>query len=168
MKTRITEDLKAALLSQDALQASTLRMLLAAITNKEKEKRYRVSTKEAGLSEQELQAKSALTSQELQDVVSSEAKKRRESIEAFEKGGRKDLVEKEQKELKILQGYLPEQLSEEAIRALVNTVVAKVGATSPQDIGKVMGALAPQTKGKADGALVSRIVKEELERILGK
>jgi len=162
MKTKITEDLKKAFLSQDTLRTSTLRMLLAAIVNKEKEKRYKISKEKPNLSQSELAKESELQDQEILDVVMSEAKKHKESIEAFKKGGRKDLVEKEQKELAILQKYLPEQLSEEAIRALAKDTIAKLGATSSQDLGRVMGALVPQTKGKADGSTISNIVKELL------
>jgi len=158
----IQEDLKQSMLAKDEPRTGTLRMLLAAIANKEKEKRYRVSKAEPNLSEQELQAKSALSLEELQDAVSFEVKKRREAIEGFEKGGRKEQAEKEKQEMGILLSYLPAQLSEDEIRQLVKDAIAKIGVAGPQDLGKVMGALVPQTKGKADGALVSKIVKELL------
>ena len=150
------------MLKKDELRTGTLRMLLAAVSNKEKEKRYKVSKAEPTLSEQELQAKSELSPQEFQDAVSSEAKKRREAVEGFEKGGRKEQAEKEKQEMGILLVYLPAQLSEDEVRQLVKDAIAKTGAAGPQDLGKVMGALVPQTKGKADGALVSKIVKEVL------
>jgi uncharacterized protein len=158
----IQEDLKQSMLAKDELRTGTLRMLLAAVGNKEKEKRYKVSKAEPNLTEQELQAKSALSPEELQDAVSFEVKKRREAIEGFEKGGRKEQAEKERQELEILLPYLPAQLSEEEIRQLVKDTISKVGAAGPQDLGKVMGALVPQTKGKADGNLVSKIVRESL------
>jgi uncharacterized protein len=158
----IQEDLKQSMLAKDELRTGTLRMLLAAVGNKEKEKRYKVSKAEPKLTEQELQAKSALLPEELQDAVSFEVKKRREAIEGFEKGGRKEQAEKERQELEILLPYLPVQLLEEEIRQLVKDTIAKVGAAGPQDLGEVMGALVPQTKGKADGNLVNKIVKELL------
>ena len=80
----------------------------------------------------------------------------------FEKGRRQELADKERKELEILQNYLPEQLDENAIRVLVDEVISKTGATTMQDMGKVMGELMPSTRGKADGQLVSSIVKEKL------
>lgn len=164
MATRfeIQETLKQSMLAKDELRTGTLRMLLAAISNKEKEKRYKVSKAEPILSEQELQKKSELSTQEIQDVVSSEVKKRREAIEGFARGGRKEQADKEKQEMGILLLYLPAQLSEDEIRQLVKDAILKLGAAGPQDLGKVMGMLAPQTKGKADGALVSRIVKESL------
>ncbi len=158
----IQEDLKQSMLAKDELRTGTLRMLLAAIANREKEKRYKVSKAEPDLSEQELQKKSELGEQEMQDVVSSEVKKRREAAEGFEKGGRKEQAEKERQEMEILLLYLPAQLSEDEIRQFVKDAIAKVGAAGPQDLGKVMGVLVPQTKGKADGGLVSKIVKELL------
>lgn len=160
----IQEDLKQSMLAKDELRTGTLRMFLAAASNKEKEKRYKVSKAEPALAEQELQAKSALSPQELQDVASFEVKKRREAIEGFEKGGRKEQAEKERKEMEILLPYLPVQLSEDEVRKLVKEAISKAGAAGPQDLGKVMGMLVPQTKGKADGALVSRIVQELLSQ----
>src|SRR3989338_8253687 len=164
MATRfdIQEALKQSMLKKDELRTGTLRMLLSAIANKEKEKRYKVSKTEPNLTEQELQAKSELSLQEFQDAVSFEVKKRREAIEGFERGGRKEQAEKERRELEILLPYLPAQLSEDELHQLVKDAIAKTGAAGPQDLGKVMGALVPQTKGKADGNLVSKIVKEVL------
>ena len=164
MATRldIQEALKQSMLKKDELRTGTLRMLLAAVFNKEKEKRYKVSKAEPALAEQELQVKSELSLQELQDAVSFEVKKRREAVEGFEKGGRKEQAEKERQEMEMLLPYLPAQLSEDEVRQLVKETIAKVGAAGPHDLGKVMGMLTPQTKGKADGNLVSRIVKELL------
>src|SRR3989344_2587648 len=124
MKARIQEDLKAALRAKDEIKTGALRMLLAALINKEKEKGQQVTDEEA------------------QAVLFGEAKER--------------------KELEIIQGYLPEQMAEEEIRKLVKEAIAKTGAQSPQDMGKVMAALMPQTKGKADGGQVSQIVKQQL------
>mgnify|MGYP001576363369 FL=1 len=145
MKQNIQEELKAALLQRDELKTGTLRMLLAALVNKEKEKN-----------------EGPLTEEQTQGVILSEAKKRKEAIEAFTKGGRPEMAEKERKELEILQKYLPEQLAEEEVRKLVEEAIAQTGAATPQDMGKVMAALMPKVKGKADGAFVSALVKELL------
>jgi len=143
LKDKIQEDLKTSLKVRDQVRCLTLRMLLAAMVNKEKEGKE-------------------VTEEQLHDVVASEAKKRRQAEEAFLKGGRPELAEKEKAELEILLSYLPEQLTEDQITTLVKEAIAKVGATGPKDMGKVMGELAPQVRGKADGAMVSKIVKESL------
>ena len=162
LKERIQNDLMEALKTKRELAASTLRMLNAAILNKEKEKRYKIAKAEPELTEKELIKKSQLIDEEVIDVISSEAKKRKEAILEFEKGGREDLVKKEKKEMEILEKYLPEQLSEEEIRKLIKETIKKVGAKEQKDIGKVMAELMPKLKGKADGSLVSKIVKELL------
>ena len=89
-------------------------------------------------------------------------KQHRDSIEQFQNASRQDLVDKETKELEMLQIYLPAQMGEDEIRKLIKEAIEQTGAKTPQDMGKVMGALMPKTKGKADGSLVSKIVKEEL------
>ena len=162
LRSSIQEGIKEALKAHDQLRVGTLRFLFASIVNKEKEKRYKLSKENPKLSQEQLAKQSELQDQEVLGVVASEAKKHRESIEAFEKGGRKDLVAKEQAELKILEVYLPEQLAEEAVRRLVQEAIATSGAKSPQDMGKVMAVLMPKVKGRADGALVSKIVKDLL------
>ena len=95
-------------------------------------------------------------------VLSREAKRRRESIDAFQKGNRPDLVEREEAELALISSYLPQQLSAEEITKIARSVIEKAGAGGPGDRGKVMGRLMPQVKGKADGKLVSQIVGELL------
>ena len=162
MKQKIQENLKQALLSKDEARVSTLRMLLAAIGNKEIEKRTKFSKENPNAKEAELQKQSLLSNEEIQQIIAGEAKKHRESIEMFQKGNRQDLVGKETKELKILEAYLPEQMGEEEVRKLVKEAIASTGAKTPQEMGKVMSALMPKVKGKADGSLVSRIVKELL------
>jgi len=144
------------------IEVSTLRMLLAAILNKEKEKRYKLSREKTDLEEKELQKESQLTDEEVIEVISSEAKKRKEAISEFEKGERQDLVEKETKEKEILEKYLPEQLSEEEIQKLVKEAIEKTGAKELKDMGKVMAELMPQVKGRAEGGLVSKIVRDSL------
>lgn len=144
------------------LEVSVLRQLSAAVLNKEKEKRYKISKDKPELSGEELEKESQLADEEVLEIISSEAKKRRESIELFGKGGRQDLVDKEKKEEEILQKYLPEQLSEEDLKNLVKEAVEKTGAKEMKDMGKVMQELTPKVKGKADGSRISKIVKELL------
>jgi len=162
LKEKIKNNLAMALKGKKEIEASTLRMLLAAILNKEKEKRYKLSKEKPELKEEELEKGSELTDEEVIEVVSSEVKKRKEAILEFEKGERLDLVEKEKKELEILEKYLPEQLSEGEIKKIAKEIIEKVGAQNLKDIGKVMAELMPKVKGRADGATVSKIVKELL------
>jgi len=163
LKEKILQNLNTALKEKKELELSVLRMLSAAVQNRESEKRTKLWKEKADLPSEELEKKSKLTDEEVLEVISSEAKKRKESIEGFQKGKREDLVEKEKKELEILESYLPEQLSEEEIKKLVQETVSKVGAKEMRDVGKVMQELMPEVKGRADGALVSKIVKESLE-----
>ena len=102
------------------------------------------------------------TEEDVLTVMGNQAKQRKDSIEQFNQAGRQELADKEQKELEILEVYLPEQMSEEEIKKLVKEAISKTSATSMQDIGKIMGALMPQVKGKADGNLVNTIVRKEL------
>ncbi|MEA2113664.1 MAG: GatB/YqeY domain-containing protein [Patescibacteria group bacterium] len=147
LKKTIQTDIKNAMIKKDALRVSVLRMALAAILNKEKEK---------GAKAEELTDDSVL------EIVSGEAKKRKDSIGQYEKGGRQDLAGREKKELEILSAYLPEQMGEEEIRKIVKEKVSKLGANGLQDMGKIMGALMADLKNKADGAVVKKIVEEEL------
>jgi len=144
LKEQIQSDLKNALRARNELEVSTLRMLLASLINKEKER---------GLE---------ITDEEAQGILLTEVKKRKEAAEAFAKGGREEMAEKERKEMAILQQYLPEQLAEEEVRKLVKEAIAQTGAKTPQDMGRVMAALMPSVKGRADGAFVSALVKELL------
>lgn len=162
LKSQLQEDLESALKEKREIEISVLRMLKAAIFNKEKEKRYKLTKQKPELTEEELVKDSQLTDEEVIEVVSSEIKKRKEAILEYEKGKREDLVEKEKKELAILEKYLPEQLSEEEIKKLAKEAIEKTGAKEPKDMGKVMAELMPKVKGKAEGGLVSKIVKELL------
>jgi uncharacterized protein YqeY len=137
-----------------------LRLLNSSILNKEKEKRYKISLKKDNVAD--LDKASVLGDEEILEVIISEVKKRKEAIIEFEKGNRKDLADKEKKELEILKKYLPEQLSEEEIKELAKEAIKKVGAKEIKDMGKVMAQLMPKVKGRADGSLVSKIVKELL------
>lgn len=161
LKEKIQAEMKEAMVKKDQLKVSVLRMLMAAVFNKEKEKRAKLSKGEEDL--EKLGELSRLTDEEILEVISSEAKKRRDSIEQYEKGGRQDLVDQEKKELEILMAYLPEPMSENEIRKLVKAEIEKLAASGPQDTGKVMAALMPRLKGKAEGAVVNRIVQEELK-----
>ncbi|MCZ6659910.1 MAG: GatB/YqeY domain-containing protein [bacterium] len=141
---RLEEDYKTALRAGDKDRVSTLRLVKAGILNKYKEKGEDVD--EAGIL----------------DVLSAAAKQRKESVQAYEEGGRDDLRAKEQRELDILQEYLPEAMSAEEVAARVADVIAEVGATAPKDTGRVMKVLMAELKGRAEGGLVNQLVKERL------
>ncbi len=166
LKQQIQSDATEALKSGDQLLTATLRMLLASIVSKEKEKRYKVSKQKPDAKEQELVKESELGDEEIISVISSEIKKRRDAIILYEKGNRQELADKEKKEIEILQKYLPEQLSEEELKKLVEESISKIGkdpsASSGQAMGKIMADLMPKVKGKAENSEISRIVKELL------
>jgi len=143
---QLQADMKTAMRDGDAHRRDTLRMVIAAAQNAAKEKREPLSDEEA------------------MAVITKQVKTRRESIKAFRDAGRDDLADKEQSEIDVLEPYLPEQMGEDEVRALVVEAVAATGATSPRDMGKVMGALMPKVKGRADGKLVSSLVNEELAK----
>jgi len=162
LKQQFQQDLKTALKEKKELETSVLRMVLASIQNKEKEKRYKLAKENPKLVANELDEKNQLTDEETVEVLFSELKKRKDSVEEFKKGKRMDLVEKEQAELEILKKYLPEQLSEQEIKKLAQETIEQIGAKDQKDIGKIMADLMPKLKGKADGAIISKIVKELL------
>jgi hypothetical protein len=162
LKEKIQNDLNFNLKQRKELETTTLRMLNAAILNKEKEKRAKLAKEKKELTEEELIEKSQLADEEIIEVLSYEVKKHKEAIFEFEKGKREDLAEKEKKETEVLKKYLPEQLSEEEIKKIAEKTIAEVGAEEIKDMGRVMAGLMPQLKGKGDGSLVSRIVKELL------
>jgi uncharacterized protein YqeY len=144
LKDKIQEALKVALKQQRKVEVSTLRLLLSEI-------------KYAEIAQQK-----PADDNKVLDVIAKEVKRRRESIEAFKKGNRGDLVAQEEAELAVLMSYLPEQISRAEIIAVAQRVVEAVGAKGPSDKGKVMAQLMPQLKGKADGKEVSDIVSELL------
>lgn len=141
---KITDDMKQAMRAKQTDRLAAIRMLKNAIANKEKE------------------LKRELTDEEIISLVVSDVKKRKDSIEQFAKGGREDLVLAESAGISFLEGYLPEQMSEEKVRQIVSAAVAATGATAMKDMGAVMKEVMPQVKGKADGGLVNQIVKEAL------
>lgn len=146
-KQDLQQQLKESMLAKDAERTSVLRMLISAITY------FEIQKGGAGY---------VATEEDVMQVVQKEAKQRRDSIAEYQKGNRQDLVDKEQRELEILQVYLPQQMTEDEIKEVVKKTIEQTGAKTIQDLGKVMGMLVPQTKGKADGAIVSRIVREIL------
>jgi uncharacterized protein YqeY len=143
---RLQAELKTAMRDRDELRRETLRMVLAAAQNAEK------------------QARRPLSDEELLGVFTREVKTRRESIEAYEKAERPDLAAKERAEVEVLSGFLPEALGEEELRAMVRAAIAESGATSARDLGRVMALLSPRTRNRADGRQVSAMVAQELAR----
>ena len=146
LKVRINDDMKAAMRARETERLGTIRLLLAAI--KQREVDDRVELDDAGVTA----------------VVDKMIKQRKDSIAQFESAGRTDLVEKEQAELAVLSAYMPEQLSDAEIAAEVQAAVAQVGAAGPQDMGKVMGVLKPKLAGRADMTAVSAQVKAALSK----
>lgn len=155
LKEKIEKDFKAALKERKELEISVLRLLKAAILNKEKEKKF----------EKKIEKEYSLSDEEIISLIFSEIKKRKEALIEFERGKRLDLVEKEKKEIEVLEKYLPQQLSVQEIEDLVKETIAKVKAKELKDLGRVMKELMPKIKGKADGALVNQIVKKYLSQI---
>lgn len=145
---RINNDIKSAMLKGDKPRLETLRMIKAKLLEKQVEKRV---SSGGGLSEED----------EIQ-VLSSSAKMRKEAIEEFEKGGRKDLADRERIELAIIQEYLPEQLSVQEIEKIVENIIKNLGAASASDFGKVMQVAMKEMKGKADGKIVQQVVRSRL------
>ena len=144
LREKIANDMRDAMKAREQIRVATLRMLMAAVKNTEVEKLHELSD------------------DEVLDVVAREAKRRRESIDAFKQGGRDDLVDKESGELAVLEAYLPEKLSDEELAKLVDEAIAETGASTPKQMGEVMKALMPKIHGRADGAQVSALVKGKL------
>jgi uncharacterized protein len=149
LREKIPEDIKNALRNKNALELSVLRMLQAAIRNKEIEIK---------------RGKEFLTDDEVIEVISGEVKRRKEAVSEYSKANRKDLADKETAEVDILMKYMPRQMEEEEIRLETRDVIDEVKALSLKDMGIVMKNIMPRLKGKAEGSLVNRIVREELEK----
>jgi len=174
LKDKIKADFREAFKAKDQMKLSVLKMVNSEIGNAEINKRAKLikggpASPSLGGQTENVEALSVLNDEEVLQVVGREVKKRKDSIEAFEKAGRLELAEKEKAEMAALMAYMPEQLSEAVIRDLAKKAVDQSGAkgekeTCPPErrIGKVMAILAPQVKGKADGALVNKIVRELL------
>lgn len=161
LKDTIKEDMKTAFKAGDTVTRSTLTMVLSTIQNRELEKRAKLM-KAGATSESEVAEKSLLTDEETLDAVSSEIKKRRDSVAQYEAAGRPELAAAEKAEAETLMKYMPEQLTEDAVKALISEAIAATGAAGGKDMGRVMGAVAPKTKGKFDGARVNELVKAAL------
>lgn len=144
LKERITDDMKAAMRAKDAERLSTIRMLLAACKQREVDERI------------ELDDAAVI------GLVDKLIKQRKDSVAAFEQGGRADLAAKESAEIRVLEAYLPQRLSADEVATAVAAIVASLGASGPGDMGKVMGAAKAQLAGKADMASVSAAVKKAL------
>lgn len=162
LKQRIQSDATKALKQGNREFVGVLRLALASITSKEKEKRYKLSKE--NIKEEDLIKQSELTNNEVLSILSYEVKKRNDAISLYEKGNRPDLAEKERKEIEVLKKYLPEQLSQEELKKIVEESIKSVVATSVKDMGKVMADLMPKVKGKADGSEISKILKEILTK----
>ncbi len=147
MRERISQDIKKAMKDKAVLRLSTLRMALADFQKKEKEKGEPVKDEEAI------------------QIIQSMLRKRKDSVEQYRKAGREELAQKEEQEITILNEYLPEQMSEEQVRELAIKTISGLGVTGPKEMGRVMGSLVKQLSGKADGGTISRIVKEELQKL---
>jgi uncharacterized protein YqeY len=144
LKTKVHEEMTAAMRSGDRLRLGALRLLATAITNREKDVLHE------------------LDDDEVREIAGKEVKKRTESIEAFESAGRTELAEKERAEREILRPYAPEPLDDAGVDALIDDAIAATGAASMGDMGKVMGAVMAKAKGKVDGAAVQARVRQRL------
>lgn len=144
IKQRISDDVKTAMRSKDKERLATLRMITAAIKQKEVDER------------------TDLDDGQVLAVLDKMAKQHRDSIEQYQKAGRDDLVAKETSELEVVTSYLPEQLSEEEIRQIIKETIEATGASSMQDMGKLMGQLKPRLQGRADMGKVSGLIKQAL------
>ncbi len=183
IKEQLQADLKAAMLSKQELRRDVIRFTQAALKNAELAKQQRLVKERSHLwqtgkvdaegnriiNEAELEKQRAeidkltpLTDEEQLAVLTTEVKRRRETIADAKKAGRADLLAREQTELEVVLGYLPKQMGREEVVAAAQAVIAEVGAKGPQDTGKVMGKLMPQLKGKADGRMINDVVKELL------
>jgi uncharacterized protein YqeY len=144
LKERIQQDVKDAMRARDKERLATIRLITAAIKQREVDERIELDDEQVLL------------------VLDKMCKQRRESISQFEKAGRDDLIAQEVSELDIIQGYLPEQLDDDEIGALIDAAMADTGASSIKDMGKVMGQLKPKLQGRADMAAVSAMIKSRL------
>jgi len=141
LKAEIQEAVKTAMKSGDGITLSTLRLLLAAVQN------------------EEIRLRRGLTGEEIQKTIVTLCKQRNEAIELFRKGGREELAQKEEAELKVLQRYLPQPLTEEAVRALIQDCINELGASGIQDLGRVMKQVMPKVSGRTDGKRVNDLAK---------
>ena len=148
LKERIGEDIKTAMKAKDKVRLETVRSIKKAILEKE------VALRPKGID--------SLTEEHEIELLSQQAKQRRDAIEQYQNAGRDDLAEKESQELAIIETYLPEQISDEELETIIDDIIASSGATSVKDLGKVMGPAMKQLKGKADGKKIQALVKSKL------
>ena len=145
LQERLTADMKEAMRLREKDRLTTIRMVKSSLQNE---------TIKLG--------KQELTDEEELTILSREMKQRNDSLREFESAGREDLASKVAEEIVVLEAYMPEQLSEDEVTAIVQAAIAQTNAAAPSDMGRVMGVVMPQVKGKADGGLVNRIVKQQL------
>ena len=148
LKEQIGEDIKTAMKAKDKIRLQTVRGIRKAILEKEVELRPK--------------GKDSLTPEQEIELLSQQAKQRRDSIEQFKNAGREELADKEAQELAIIQTYLPEQVSDSDLENIIDEIIASTGASTPKDLGKVMGPAMKQLKGKADGKKIQELVKSKL------
>ena len=148
LKEQIGEDIKTAMKAKDKVRLQTVRGIKKAILEKEVELRPK--------------GQDSLSPEQEIELLSQQAKQRRDSMEQFKNAGRDDLAEKESQELAIIETYLPEQVSDEEVEAIIDELIAATGASTMKDLGKVMGPAMKQLKGKADGKKIQELVKSKL------
>lgn len=148
LKEKIGEDIKTAMKAKDKVRLQTVRSIKKAILDKEVEMRPK--------------GQDGLTAEQEIELLSQQAKQRRDSIEQFKNAGRDDLADKESQELEVIQTYLPEQISDSELETIIDEIIASSGAASVKDLGKVMGPAMKQLKGKADGKKIQALVKSKL------
>ena len=146
LKDQLMEDLKVAMKEKDVVRKTTITMLRAAVKQVEVDQRV------------------DLEDEDVIQIIAKQIKQKRAAIEEFEKADRQDLVDEAHQEIKVLEAYLPEQLSEEALKAIIADAVAETGATTPKEMGKVISLVSGKTKGRADGKLIATLVKEMLSK----
>ncbi|MFP3895511.1 MAG: GatB/YqeY domain-containing protein [Anaerolineales bacterium] len=146
LKERLMSDLKDAMREGDQIRKDAIRMVRAAVKNKEIELQQEISD------------------EKVIEIISQEVKRRKEAIEMFEKGGRDDLVEREKAQLEILLAYMPEQMSREEVKEVVQEIVEDMNATSIRQLGPVMGRAMEELKGRAEGNVVNEVAREILSR----
>lgn len=147
LKDRIQEDMKNAMRAKEKARLTTIRLILAAVKQKE------------------IDDQISLDDSQVLAVLEKMVKQRRDSIKQFENAGRNELADKEKEEIAVLQNYLPEQMDSAELEAVISETIASVGASGPQDIGKVMAALKPRIQGRADMGQTSQLVKSKLTSV---
>lgn len=144
LKEKLQEDLKSSMKNKDTIKKSVVTLIRAAIKQHEVDNRVE------------------LTDDAIIDIISKQLKQRKDSLAEFEKANRDDLIEETKSEIQVLEGYLPQQLSEEELEKIVIETIAEVGATSMKDMGKIMATIKPKTAGRADGRKINELVKKNL------